>query len=150
VLVETCPHYLTHDTGTAGDIAKINPPLRQPADREALWQGLLSGEIDTVGTDHVHRDVSSKAGGIWAASPGCPGLETLLPVLLSEGHHKRGMSLARIAAISATNPARAMDARVRQGRDRAGAGRGPDLRRPGGGMDPEPRGRGVRRRLLDL
>src|SRR5450759_2399707 len=73
VLVETCPHYLTHDTGTAGDIAKINPPLRQPADREALWQGLLSGEIDTVGTDHVHRDVSSKAGGIWAASPGCPG-----------------------------------------------------------------------------
>ncbi len=108
VLVETCPHYLTHDVTSAGDVAKINPPLREPADREALWQGLLSGEIDTVGTDHVHRDISSKAGGIWAASPGCPGLETMLPVLLSEGHHKRGMSLERIAAVSATNPARAM------------------------------------------
>jgi dihydroorotase (multifunctional complex type) len=108
VLVETCPHYLTHDIHSASDLAKINPPLREPADREALWRGLLSGEIDTIGTDHVHRDVSSKAGGIWAASPGCPGLETMLPVLLSEGHHKRGMSLARIAAVSATNPARAM------------------------------------------
>ncbi|MDR3529527.1 MAG: dihydroorotase family protein [Rhodopila sp.] len=108
VLVETCPHYLTHDVTSARDVAKINPPLREPADREALWHGLLSGEIDTVGTDHVHRDISSKNGGIWAASPGCPGLETLLPVLLSEGHHKRGMSLARIAEVSATNPARAM------------------------------------------
>ncbi len=108
IVVETCPHYLTHDILTPGDVAKINPPLRAPSDREALWQGLLSGEIDTVGTDHVHRDISSKAGGIWAASPGCPGLETLLPVLLSEGHHKRGLSLSRIAAVSATNPARAM------------------------------------------
>jgi dihydroorotase (multifunctional complex type) len=108
VLVETCPHYLTHDIHSGGDLAKINPPLREPADREALWQGLLSGDIDTVGTDHAHRDVSAKAGGIWAASPGCPGLETMLPVLLSEGHHKRWMSLARIAEVVATNPARIM------------------------------------------
>ena len=41
----------------------------------------------------------SKAGGIWTASPGCPGLETLLPVMLSEGHHERGMSLSRIAEL---------------------------------------------------
>jgi dihydroorotase-like cyclic amidohydrolase len=36
---------------------------------------------------------SAKAGGIWSASPGCPGLETLLPVLLSEGYRKRGLPL---------------------------------------------------------
>lgn len=108
VLVETCPHYLTHDITTAGDVAKINPPLREASDREALWQGLICGDVDTVGTDHVHRDISGKSGGIWAASPGCPGLETMLPVLISEGYHKRGMSLARIAAVAATNPARAM------------------------------------------
>jgi dihydroorotase-like cyclic amidohydrolase len=95
VHIETCPHYLTHDIGWAGgDIGKINPPLREASDRERLWRGLRDGEIDTVATDHVHRDISAKAGGIWTASPGCPGLETLLPVLLSEGHHKRGSARA--------------------------------------------------------
>ena len=69
---------------------------------------MLNGEVDTIGTDHVHRTIDSKAGGIWAASPGCPGLETMLPVLLSEWHHKRGLSLERIAALTATNPARIM------------------------------------------
>ncbi len=109
IFIETCPHYLTHDvTWIGGDVGKINPPLRESADREALWRGLSRGEIDTVATDHVHRDISSKSGGIWAASPGCPGMETLLPVLLSEGHHKRGLSLARIAELTATGPARAM------------------------------------------
>jgi dihydropyrimidinase len=109
VHIETCPHYLTHDIGWAGgDIGKINPPLREASDRERLWRGLHDGEIDTVATDHVHRDISAKAGGIWTASPGCPGLETLLPVLLSEGHHKRGLPLERIVALAATNPARIM------------------------------------------
>jgi dihydropyrimidinase len=109
VHIETCPHYLTHDVGwPGGDVGKINPPLREAADRERLWQGLRDGEIDTVATDHVHRDISAKAGGIWAASPGCPGLETLLPVLLSEGHHKRGLPLERIVEVAATNPARIM------------------------------------------
>jgi len=109
VHIETCPHYLTHDiTWPGGDIGKINPPLREASDREALWQALLAGDIDTVATDHVHRDVSAKRGGIWNASPGCPGLETLLPVLLTEGHHKRGMPLERVAEVSATSPARLM------------------------------------------
>src|SRR5215467_13541780 len=109
VHIETCPHYLTHDVSwSGGDMGKINPPLREASDREALWRALLCGDIDTVATDHVHRDASAKAGGIWAASPGCPGLETLLPVLLTEGHHKRGMPLERIVALAATNPARIM------------------------------------------
>ena len=109
VLIETCPHYLTHDVGFAGgDRGKINPPLRHAADREALWAGIASGAIDTVATDHVHRDVSSKTGGIWAASPGCPGLETLLPVMLSEGHHVRAIPLGRIVDLLSTNPARTM------------------------------------------
>jgi dihydroorotase-like cyclic amidohydrolase len=116
IFVETCPHYLTHDIGwDGGDIGKINPPLREATDREALWRGVLDGSVDTVATDHVHRDVSAKAGGIWAASPGCPGMDTMLPVLLSEGHAKRGLSLSRIAALTAANPARAMGLDHRKG-----------------------------------
>lgn len=109
ISIETCPHYLTHDEDWGhGNIGKINPPLRSKADREALWQGIAEGAVDIIGTDHIHRDVSSKAGSVWDASPGCPGLETMLPVMLTEGHHKRGIPLTRIAALTSTNAARAM------------------------------------------
>lgn len=109
ITIETCPHYLTHDvTWDRGVVGKINPPLREPADREALWQGIASGAIDTVASDHVHRTLAGKEGGIWKASPGCPGLETVLPVMLSEGYHRRGLSIGRIVALLCENPARAM------------------------------------------
>ena len=109
VLIETCPHYLTHDQGwEGGTVGKINPPLRAASDRDALWAALLAGQVDTVATDHVHRALPAKEGGIWAASPGCPGMETLLPVLLSEGHHKRGMALKQVARVLSANPARLM------------------------------------------
>jgi len=117
ILIETCPHYLTHDVDwEGGDVGKINPPLRERADREALWEGVLSGDIDTVATDHVHRDISAKVGGIWKASPGCPGLETLLPLMLTDCHHARGMPLGRIATLLAGAPAAAMGLAHRKGR----------------------------------
>jgi len=117
ILIETCPHYLTHDVAwEGGDVGKINPPLREREDREALWDGVLSGYIDTVATDHVHRDISAKAGGIWKASPGCGGLETLLPVMLTDGHHARGMPLGRVATLLASAPADAMGLSHRKGR----------------------------------
>jgi dihydropyrimidinase len=117
IMIETCPHYLTHDVDwEGGDVGKINPPLREGEDREALWDGVLSGDIDTVATDHVHRDISAKAGGIWKASPGCPGLETLLPVMLTDGHHERGLSLGRIATLLSSAPAEAMGLDHRKGR----------------------------------
>ena len=107
--LETCPHYLTHDVQSSeGVVAKINPPLRESSDRKALWQGIIDGHIDTIATDHVHRDLSSKEGGIWDASPGCPGMDTLLPVMLSEGYHRRGLSLERIVELASENPARIM------------------------------------------
>jgi dihydroorotase (multifunctional complex type) len=109
ITIETCPHYLTHDIEwEGGDVGKINPPLREADDCEALWDGVRSGDIDTVATDHVHRDISAKAGGIWKASPGCGGLETLLPVMLTDGYHEREMPLGRIVTLLASAPADAM------------------------------------------
>jgi len=64
----------------------------------------------------VHRDISAKAGGIWKASPGCPGLETLLPLMLTDAHHARGMPLGRIATLLAGAPAAAMGLAHRKGR----------------------------------
>ena len=117
IVIETCPHYLTHDVDwEGGDIGKINPPLRQREDRDALWAAIVAGDIDTVATDHVHRDISAKAGGIWKASPGCGGLETLLPVMLTDGHHERGLPLGRVASLLASAPADAMGLGHRKGR----------------------------------
>ena len=109
VSIETCIHYLTHDvTSQVGTRGKVNPPLRAPEDREALWRGLAEGQIDTVGTDHIHRPVSSKEGGIWKAQPGFPGLDAFLPALITEGHQRRGIPLARLVETVSANPARIM------------------------------------------
>ncbi len=116
ITIETCPHYLTHDeTWARGNVGKINPPLRARSDCDALWNAILGGDVDTIGTDHVHRTIESKTASIWDASPGCPGLETLLPVMLSEGHVKRGLPLPRLAALTSTNAARAMGLADRKG-----------------------------------
>ena len=107
LLAETCPHYLTHtydsELGAAG---KVNPPLRGGEDREAVWKSLADGTIDTVGSDHVGRRLDTKQGSIWTASAGFPGLPTVLPVLISEGYHRRGLPLAEIARLTAGRPAR--------------------------------------------
>jgi dihydroorotase-like cyclic amidohydrolase len=109
VSIETCIHYLTHDTASdIGVIGKVNPPLRPPEDREALWRGIRDGQIDTIGTDHIHRPLSSKDGNIWQAQPGFPGLDAFLPALITEGHVKRGIPLQRLVEMVSSNPARAM------------------------------------------
>jgi len=122
VTIETCVHYLTHDTGSdIGAIGKVNPPLRTPQDREALWRGIADGEVDTVATDHIHRPVSSKEGGIWKAQPGFPGLDAFLPALFTEGHSRRDIPLARLAGMVTAAPARAMGLAPAKGRIVPGA-----------------------------
>jgi dihydropyrimidinase len=105
--VETCPHYLIKTCKSSlGTLGKVNPPLRYEQDVEALWDGIKDGTIDVVGSDHVPRRRSHKEGGIWKASAGFQGLATLLPLMLDEGYHKRGVSLEKIVGILCENPAR--------------------------------------------
>lgn len=107
IFIESCPHYLTLDVDSdCGTYGKVNPPLRTAADREALWAAVADGSVDTIGSDHVPRHRSFKEKDIWAASAGFPGMENLLPTLLSSGHHQRGLSLSRIAEIASERPAR--------------------------------------------
>lgn len=104
--IETCPHYLTLDIDSpCGTYGKVNPPLRTAADREALWAAIADGTVDTIGSDHVPRHRSFKEKDIWTASAGFPGLENVLPTMISAGHHDRGLSLTRIAEVTSTRPA---------------------------------------------
>ena len=122
IFIETCPHYLTLDSdSTCGCYGKVNPPLRTPADREALWTALANGVIDTVGSDHVPRHRSFKEKDIWTASAGFPGVENVLPSLLSEGHHKRGIPLTRIAEVTSKRPAELFGLYPRKGAIRVGS-----------------------------
>ncbi len=107
VFIETCPHYLTHTMDSdLGSLGKTNPPLRTEDDIEALWLAIADGTVDVVASDHVPRKRSTKEGkNIWQSSQGFPGTATILPVLLSEGHHKRGLDLQTIAEVVCTNPA---------------------------------------------
>ena len=98
---------LLDDETPAGVLAKVNPPIRGRADVDAMWEGIADGSIDTVGTDHVPRKRSTKAGkGIWASSNGFPGVATMLPIMVHEGHHRRGIAPERIAAVLSRNAAR--------------------------------------------
>jgi dihydropyrimidinase len=108
VHVETCPHYLVHTQDSPlGSLLKVNPPVRTAADADALWDALARGEIVSIGSDHIARERARKEGSIWKASAGFPGNTTLLPVLLGEGHFRRGqLSLEQVAALTSANPAR--------------------------------------------
>lgn len=105
--IETCPHYLTHTKDSElGSLVKVNPPVRTDADREALWTAIGDGRVVVVGSDHNSRKRERKEGSIWTASAGFPGVTTLLPVLLSEGHHRRGIPLERLIASVTSAPSR--------------------------------------------
>jgi dihydropyrimidinase len=107
IYVETCPHYLTHTKHTSiGSLGKVSPPLRSQSDITALWEAVFDGTIDVIGSDHLSRGKKTKLGSIWEAAAGFPGMPTLLPVLLSEGVHKRGLDLTRVAEMTSYNPAR--------------------------------------------
>jgi len=119
--VETCPHYLTHSTeDPLGSVGKVNPPLRRREHLLALWEAIFDGTVDTLGSDHVGRSVSTKAGTIWEASAGFPSGPQLLPVLITEGHLKRGLPLERIAQLSSLRPAQLMRCAERKGDIRVG------------------------------
>jgi dihydropyrimidinase len=110
VWIETCPHYLTHtEDSELGGIGKANPPFRTQDDREALWEAVFDGTIDLVASDHSARRRLTKDKPLWLAAQGFPGIAAILPVLLSEGHHKRKLPLQRICQLLASGPAKIFD-----------------------------------------
>ncbi len=108
--VETCPQYLTLTVDSpCGLLGKVNPPIHYSEDVESLWEGIRNGYVHTIGTDNVPaylEQKQAKGDNLWDAALGfsTPGL--ILPVLISEGYHKRNIPLHRLAQVSSTNTAR--------------------------------------------
>lgn len=122
VYIETCPHYLvlTKHTGPH-NIGKVNPPLREDADREALWQAIADGTVDTIGSDHGNYPKSHKEGNIWDIMPGFPSLGATLALLVSEGVNKGRLSWERLAQVTSENTARLFSLYPRKGAIQPGA-----------------------------
>lgn len=83
VTCETAPHYLllTEDDLLEDGRFKMNPPIREAADRDALIAGLLDGTVDMIATDHAPHTAEEKSRGLEKSLMGVVGLECSLPVL---------------------------------------------------------------------
>lgn len=121
--LETTLHHLALTYDTAGDVhGKVNPPIRGRTDVEAMWQAVRDGRVGTVASDHAAcPDELKKASDLWSSQPGFGGTALLYPVLVSEGFHKRGLPLARIADLAAGEPARRFGLARRKGAIAPGA-----------------------------
>jgi dihydroorotase len=127
---ETCPHYLLFDGRDMvrlglGSLLRMNPPVREAEHGEALFQGLLDGTVDVIGTDHAPHTREEKVyddrmGDIWKPVSGWPGVETNVPVMLSVVNEGR-MSINKYVKVQSENTARLWNLWPRKGNLGVGA-----------------------------
>ena len=113
VYLETCPQYLVFDRSVYdredGHRFIAAPPFRRKTDNEFLWQALEQNMIDVAGTDHCPftRDQKEMGERQFHLTPnGIAGVETLFPILYSEGVQKKRLSLRRLVSLISEEPAR--------------------------------------------
>jgi len=127
ITAETCPHYLAfteEDFERIGPPLKCAPPIRNAATRDALWHEVLVGRVDLIASDHSPCPAADKQKGahdIWQAWGGVAGIQTTLPLLITEGVHERGLSFERLAHLTATSPAQLFGLFPRKGAIAVGA-----------------------------
>jgi allantoinase len=105
VTAETCPHYLLldeEDVVRIGAAAKCAPPVRNDAERDALWRHVRAGDVDTIGSDHSPSPWAMKVdedfGRVWG---GIGGVQHTLPLLVDAG-----LAIDAVARLCAEHPAR--------------------------------------------
>lgn len=120
VTCETCPPYLfltDDDLAKHGPYAKTNPPVRNEELVEEMWQRVANGDIDIIGTDHSPFLASEKEphwDNMWAAPPGAPGIEILVPLMLTAVAYGR-ISLERMVSVLSYNTAQIFGLAGRKG-----------------------------------
>ena len=104
---EAAPHHIALTEADAAKLGaeshgRVNPPLREEADRRAIIEAIRDGTIDAIATDHApHREADKAAG-----APGFTGLETAFAVCCRELVRPGLLSLSRLSALMSANPAR--------------------------------------------
>lgn len=130
VMAETGPHYLLMSADDMisrglGSMLKMNPPVREKEHGEALWRALLDGTVDVIGTDHSPHTAEEKMEAnpmedIWKAVPGWPGVETNVPLMLTQVNEGR-MTLNHYVRVQSENVARAWNMWPQKGNLNKGA-----------------------------
>lgn len=115
---ETCPHYLllsTDDYARFAGVIRVNPPVREKRNQEPLFAALGDGTIDLIATDHAPHSVEEKTrNDIWTVDCGFPGVETQMPMMLTEVAKGR-YSISDYVRWSAANPAKILGLYPRKG-----------------------------------
>ena len=109
VTCEAAPHHFTLTDEAIGDYntnAKMNPPLRDEANRQAVIEALLDGTVDCIATDHAPHASHEKEVEFERAPNGITGLETALGLALRVLHREHGMPLARVISLMTAEPAK--------------------------------------------
>lgn len=109
VTAEACPHHFTLTDAAVCSFDpnfKMNPPLRTQNDLEAIVEGLLDGTLDAIASDHAPHSREKKEVEFTDAPNGVIGLETMLPISVTELFGRRGMPLPRLVELLSTGPAR--------------------------------------------
>src|ERR1700674_2088436 len=106
---ETCPQYLllsTEDYARVGGVIRLNPPVREARNQAPLWAALHDGTVDMIATDHApHAPEEKTRNDIWTVDCGFPGVETQMPLMLTEVNCGR-MSISDYVRWSAESPAK--------------------------------------------
>jgi len=123
VSAETGPHYLLLDCNymkKVGSILKMNPPVRSRENGEALWRGLLEGTVEVIATDHSpHAEEEKIKDNIWEAIPGFPGVETSVPLILTQVNEGK-LSLNTYVKLASENPAKLFNIYPQKGTTQVG------------------------------
>ena len=109
VTAEVTPQHLLLNTEAyekIGTLAQMNPPLRSPENNQILWQALLDGVIDFIATDHAPHTLEEKAKGYPNSPSGMPGVETSLPLMLTQAMAGK-CSVSQVSSWMGTKPAEA-------------------------------------------
>ena len=111
VTCETAPHYLVMDDSDLQEDGrfKMNPPLRDKADREALVEGVIDGTIDMIATDHAPHSAEEKAKGLSGSAFGIVGIETAFPLMYTKLVKENVISLDKLIDLLAYNARRRFD-----------------------------------------
>ena len=113
VIVETTPHYLTitNDFLNKEGAQKylMTPPLREAEDNEALWGGVVSGDISIIATDHCTFTLEQKfqSNDCRTIFPGVPGTEEMLQIVNTDGVEKGLFDITRLVSLLSSEPAKA-------------------------------------------